>query len=179
MALWCPIRELAISVPLGLKEVRRESRSGKTQEPALPGLAALPRRSEIPAELRGARLSLYLEDVVPPVLGALVTAWGTPRGMMTGDLRISWKTTPVPGIQAPCPRRGGLSGLTTPSVSHCMSFIQKRVGTRSDHGKAYCPGHHPQFPSLQSQDCINGSHSASSHMILPAAPQQCAGSPRS
>ena len=76
MALWCSIRELAISALLGLKEVRWGSGSGRTQEPTLPSLAALPRRSETPAELRGPILSLYLEDVVSPELGVLVDSMG-------------------------------------------------------------------------------------------------------
>lgn len=78
MAHWRSTGELAISSLLGLKEVRWGSGLGRTQEPNTerPSLAALPRRFETPAELRGPIFSLYHGDVVSPEVGVLADSIG-------------------------------------------------------------------------------------------------------
>ena len=94
-----------------------------------------------------------------------VMARGMPRGRMSANLRISWRTASVCGVWALSPWQGHLSGPTPWSISCCMSSAPFRKGWEKgspDNGRACHLGHppYPQLPRLQAQDCINGSHLA-------------------
>ena len=88
-----------------------------------------------------------------------VVARGMPRGKMTANLRISWRTASVSGIWAMYPWQGHLSGPTTWSISCCMSSAPFRKGWEKgspDLGKTCHPGH-PPLPST-SQASSPGLH---------------------
>ena len=166
LVLWCSIRGWQFQTSLGWGEGQ-----------AMDGSRNL--------TLRGPVLQLYLggwkhqlnpEDPYPAcTLGiwylqnwvSWVTARGVPRGRMSANLRISWRTASV-WCLGPVPLAG------PPLWPHYMvslllyefSSIQKRVGKKEvlTMGRLVILGTqpYPQLPRLQAQDWINGSHLACS-----------------